>query len=111
MYFADEDANGNDLAAYWQMVDGTGIDGNRGMLYVRGAVSGTMNIFRVTGATARAGETELAVSHVAGGTRPADDAMLAVSFTPAGPSPIRVLTQAQYDALSTKDPATFYYIT
>ena len=105
----DTDADANDLAAYWATLDDTGIVGNYGMLFIRDRTDDDLLIYKVTAVADNSGWTRLTVTHVAGTSRPADNAALAVWFQPAGPSPIRVLSQSAYDA-ATKDAATFYYI-
>lgn len=106
----DIDADSNDLGGYWATLDDTGIAGNHGMLFIRDRGDRDLLVYKVTAVADNSGWSRLTVSHVAGTSLPADNAALDVWFQPSGPSPIRVLTQAQYDAISVKDPATFYYI-
>ena len=105
----DTDADSNDIGAYWATLDDTGIAGNYGTLFIRDRDDRDLLIYKVTAVADNSGWTRLTVTHVAGTSLPADNAALDVWFVPAGPSPIRVLTQSQYDA-ATKDAATFYYI-
>ena len=105
----DTDSDGNDLAAYWATLDDTGIAGNYGTLFLRDQSDGSVLVYKVTAVADNSGWTRLTVSHVAGTSLPANDAALGAWFVPAGPAPVRVLTQVQYNA-ATKDAATFYYV-
>ena len=104
----DLDAQGNDLAGLITSWDDRGVAADYGTLYVRDRSDDDLLVYRVTGLVDNTGWTRLNVTHLAGTSLPADNAALDVWFVATGAINVVSNTETQYQALSTKDSATFY---